>query len=401
MKKNNFINQISRKLIIRQLSKINYGQLIINEDNSTLKFGKKKSIKAVININNLDFYTSILLGGSIGSAESYIRNDWETRNLTNVIRIMALNSSTMDSMELTFKLFLRPFLKIIHYLNRNTLAGSKQNIIQHYDLSNKFFSLFLDPTMMYSSAIYKNSNTSLNEASIYKLKMICEKLQLKKTDKVIEIGSGWGGFAIYAAQNYGCNVTTTTISDQQYKYVKNKIEKLGLSKKVTLLKKDYRDLKGKYNKLVSIEMIEAVGHEFYDAYFNKISNLLTKDGDALIQAITIRDQRFDQALKSVDFIQKYIFPGSCIPSLYIIQKSLKNVTDMTIFNIEDIGFDYSKTLKDWRKKFLKNKKEIIKLGFTEEFYKTWLFYLCYCEGGFYEKVISDVHLHITKPYFRK
>ena len=253
---------------------------------------------------------------------------------------------------------------------------------------------------MYSAAIYPNTKSTLEQAATHKIKVICEKLRLKPSDRLIEIGSGWGGFAIYAAQNYGCHVTTTTISEQQYVYVKNKIKQLGLIKKIKLLKKDYRQLSGKYNKLVSIEMIEAVGHQFYDTYFGKISNLLTEDGDAVIQAITIRDQRYQEALKSVDFIQKYIFPGSTIPSLNSIQNSLTLSTNMTIFNIQDIGDDYAKTLNDWKKRFTSQKKEIAKLGFDEHFMRMWFFYFCYCEGGFKEKVISDIHLHITKPLYR-
>ena len=230
--------------------------------------------------------------------------------------------------------------------------------------------------------------------------MICKKLNLKKTDHVLEIGTGCGGFAIYAAKNYGCKVTTTTISIEQYKLAKQRVKKAGLGSKIKVLLKDYRLLKGRYDKLVSIEMIEAVCYQFYDEYFKSISQLLKDDGDALIQAITIKDQRYFKAIKSVDFIQKYIFPGSCIPSITAIQNSLTNVTDLVINDIEDIGHHYARTLADWRKKFLKNKLEIRRLGFDEQFIRMWLFYFAYCEGGFEEKVISDIHLHITKPGFR-
>ena len=280
------------------------------------------------------------------------------------------------------------------------MEGSKKNIAQHYDLSNDFFSLFLDPTMMYSSGIYKSRSMSLESASLNKLDIICRKLHLKRTDKIIEIGSGWGGFAIYAANKYGCHVTTTTISKQQFQYVKSKIKKLKLEKKVTVLFKDYRDLSGSYDKLVSIEMIEAVGHQYYDSYFQVISNLLKDDGEALIQAITIRDQRYKQAIKSIDFIQKYIFPGSCIPSLTAIQNSLTDSTDMVINQVDDIGHHYAITLRQWRKNFNANINEIYKLGFDKSFSRMWIFYLCYCEGGFMEKAISDLHIHITKPRYR-
>ncbi len=396
----NYINKLARNIVSHQLAKIHHGQLLITENKKVSVFGKSNRIRADIKVLNPNFYAYILFGGSIGAAESYMRGDWRSKNLTDVIRLMAINSAAMDSMEGSYKVLLQPLLKIIHYLNKNTVAGSKKNIVRHYDLSNDFFALFLDASMMYSSAIYANTKMNLEEAAINKIKIICEKLKLKSTDRLLEIGSGWGGFAIYAAQNYGCHVTTTTISEQQFLYVKNKIKQLKLSKKITLVKKDYRQLTGKYNKLVSIEMIEAVGHHFYDTYFSKIATLLTDDGDALIQAITIRDQRYKAALKSVDFIQKYIFPGSTIPSVTSIQESLTRATDMTIFDIQDIGSDYARTLNAWKVKFVANKARIKELGFDAEFMRMWFFYFCYCEGGFKEKVISDIHLHLTKPLYR-
>ena len=396
----NYINKLARNIVSHQLAKIHHGQLLITENKKVSVFGTRNRIRADIKVLNPNFYAYILFGGSIGAAESYMRGDWRSKNLTDVIRLMAVNSAAMDSMEGSYKVLLQPLLKIIHYLNKNTVAGSKKNIVRHYDLSNDFFALFLDTSMMYSSAIYANTKMNLEEAAINKIKIICEKLKLKSTDRLVEIGSGWGGFAIYAAQNYGCHVTTTTISEQQFLYVKNKIKQLKLSKKITLVKKDYRQLTGKYNKLVSIEMIEAVGHHFYDTYFSKIATLLTDDGDALIQAITIRDQRYKAALKSVDFIQKYIFPGSTIPSVTSMQESLTRSTDMTIFDIQDIGSDYARTLNAWKIKFVANKARIKELGFDAEFMRMWFFYFCYCEGGFKEKVISDIHLHLTKPLYR-
>ena len=396
----NYINKLARNIVSHQLAKIHHGKLLITENKKVSVFGTRNRIRADIKVLNPNFYAYILFGGSIGAAESYMRGDWRSKNLTDVIRLMAVNSAAMDSMEGSYKVLLQPLLKIIHYLNKNTVAGSKKNIVRHYDLSNDFFALFLDASMMYSSAIYANTKMNLEEAAINKIKIICEKLKLKSTDRLVEIGSGWGGFAIYATQNYGCHVTTTTISEQQFLYVKNKIKQLKLSKKITLVKKDYRQLTGKYNKLVSIEMIEAVGHHFYDTYFSKIATLLTDDGDALIQAITIRDQRYKAALKSVDFIQKYIFPGSTIPSVTSMQESLTRATDMTIFDIQDIGSDYARTLNAWKVKFVANKARIKELGFDAEFMRMWFFYFCYCEGGFKEKVISDIHLHLTKPLYR-
>ena len=394
------MNHLYKKIIHQRLSQIKDAHIIINDGKSINKYGKPGNLSAKINILDTAFYKNIILGGTIGASESFIRGEWSSPNLTNVIRVLARNTEAQDKLENLFTLLFQPFLKVMHKLNENSVRGSKKNISRHYDLSNDFFSLFLDKNMMYSSAIYKSRKTSLEDASTNKLDVICKKLNLKKTDHVIEIGTGWGGFAIYAAKNYGCKVTTTTISIEQYKFAKQKIKEAGLGKKIKVLLKDYRLLKGQYDKLVSIEMIEAVGYQFYDEYFKIIGQLLKNDGEALIQAITIKDQRYSKAIQSVDFIQKYIFPGSCIPSITAIQNSLTSSTDLVINDIRDIGHHYARTLADWRKRFLKNKQEIRKLGFDDKFLRMWLFYFAYCEGGFEEKVISDIHLHITKPGYR-
>jgi|TARA_B110000259_G_scaffold88300_1_gene102751 cyclopropane-fatty-acyl-phospholipid synthase len=395
-----YINNFSKKLVHRSLKNISEGTLSIIEGSDKYEFGNKKSLNAEIIVNNPRFYTEILFGGSIGASEAYIHKSWTSNDLTKVIQLMARNQSTMDSMEGPFRIIMAPVLRMFHALNRNTLYGSKKNIARHYDLSNKFFSLFLDSTMMYSSAIYPNKTSTIETAAEYKLDVICKKLDLKKSHRVIEIGSGWGGFAIYAAKNYGCHVTTTTISKEQYKYVREKIKQLKLEKHIKIIFKDYRELTGKYDKLVSIEMIEAVGHKFYDSYFQKVSELLNQNGDALIQAITIRDQRYKRAIRTVDFIQKYIFPGSCIPSINAMQNAITGSGDMVIDDVRDIGNHYAKTLATWREKFTLNKRSIIKLGFDERFLRMWEFYFCYCQGGFLEKSISTIHLHITKPNYR-
>ena len=394
------MNHLYKKIIHQRLSQIKDAHIIISDGKSINKYGKPGNLSAKINILDSVFYKNIILGGTIGASESFIRGEWSSPNLTNVIRVLARNTEAQDKLENLFTLLSQPFLKVMHKLNENSVRGSKKNISRHYDLSNDFFSLFLDKNMMYSSAIYKSRKTSLEDASTNKLDVICKKLNLKKTDHVIEIGTGWGGFAIYAAKNYGCKVTTTTVSIEQYKFSKQKIKEAGLGKKIKVLLKDYRLLKGQYDKLVSIEMIEAVGYQFYDEYFKIIGQLLKIDGEALIQSITIKDQRYSKAIQSVDFIQKYIFPGSCIPSITAIQNSLTSSTDLVINDIRDIGHHYARTLADWRKRFLKNKQEIRKLGFDDKFLRMWLFYFAYCEGGFEEKVISDIHLHITKPGYR-
>lgn len=394
------MNDLFKKLVYKQLSQINNASILIEDGDEIKRFGNSKSLIAKIKVISPSFYKNIIFGGSIGASESFIRGEWKSPNLTKVIQVFARNTEAQDKLESFFIFLLQPFFRVIHRLNQNTIKGSKKNISRHYDLSNDFFKLFLDKKMMYSSAIYKTKKTNLEDAAANKLNVICKKLKLKKSDHLIEIGSGWGGFAIFAAKNYGCKVTTTTISIEQYKFTKNRIREMGLVKQIRVLLKDYRSLRGQYDKLVSIEMIEAVGHQFYDEYFSVISRLLKADGEALIQAITIKDQRYSHAIKSVDFIQKYIFPGSCIPSLTAIQNSLTNSTDLVINDVRDIGRHYAITLAHWRENFIKNKKNIRKLGFDEEFLRMWLFYFAYCEGGFEEKVISDVHLHITKPGYR-
>jgi len=394
------MNHLYKKLVHKQLSQINNASIVIEDGDEMKRFGNSKSLTARIKVISPSFYKNIVFGGSIGASESFIRGEWKSPNLTKVIQVFARNTEAQDKLESFFIFLLQPFFRVIHRLNQNTIKGSKKNISRHYDLSNDFFKLFLDKKMMYSSAIYKTKKTSLEDAAANKLNVICKKLKLKKSDYIIEIGSGWGGFAIFAAKNYGCKVTTTTISIEQYRYTKNRIREMGLTKQIRVFLKDYRSLRGQFDKLVSIEMIEAVGHQFYDEYFSVISRLLKADGEALIQAITIKDQRYSHAIKSVDFIQKYIFPGSCIPSLTAIQNSLTKSTDLVINDVRDIGRHYAITLAHWRENFIKNKKNIRKLGFDEEFLRMWLFYFAYCEGGFEEKVISDVHLHITKPGYR-
>jgi cyclopropane-fatty-acyl-phospholipid synthase len=391
-----------KKIVFNQLHKITKGSLTLKDASSSYTFGDQKNIKlhAEIIIHNPRFYRFVVFGGSIGCSEAYMSDYWSSPNLTNVIRLFAINPQLTDELESKFNILLKPFFRVIHRLNKNSQRNSKRNISAHYDLSNNFFKLFLDESMMYSSAIFKTRNQTLKAASLNKLDIICQKLNLKPTDHVVEIGSGWGGFAIFAAENYGCKVTTTTISQQQFSYTRDLINKKKLGKKITLLFEDYRNLKGKYDKLVSIEMIEAVGHHYYHEYFKKINTLLKPDGIALIQAITIRDQRYSQALQNVDFIQKYIFPGSCIPSIEIIQKNLTKETDMIISDLENINHHYAKTLNLWKKAFNKNQNKIIKLGFDERFIRMWNFYFSYCEGGFAERAINDFHILMSKPLNR-
>jgi len=396
----NLLHRLARALVFNQLKKIKIGHIVIIEGGNKFSFGKNNKLNVTVTVHDPRFYGALAFGGSIGVSEAFMQKFWSASDLTKLIRIMAINQNTMDQLEGLFNIFLKPILKCLHYLNQNSVKGSEINISKHYDLGNDFFSLFLDSTMMYSSAVFKNPHDSLYKGSIHKLETICQGLELTSQDHIIEIGSGWGGFAIHAAQHYGCKVTTTTISKEQYKYVRQKIKDLKLSHKINVLFSDYRHLKGQYDKLVSIEMLEAVGYQYYDTYFKVCSNLLKPQGLAVIQTITITDQRYEKAKRSVDFIQRYIFPGSCIPSITALQNSMTQSSDLKIYSIHDIGAHYARTLALWREGFFKRLKDIKALGFDDAFIRMWHFYFSYCEGGFQEKVISDIHLKLVKPGYR-
>lgn len=398
-----FMQRSFRKLVFRSLQTLQYGTLTIQDSEGAHTFKGSVNpdlIKAHIQVNDISTYKDMVLGGSVGAAEAYMTADWESANLTNVIRLMSLNLSSVNNMEAGFAKLTKPIKKLYHLSNKNTEKGSRRNIAAHYDLGNDLFELFLDPTMMYSSAIFPTAGASLEEGSTYKLDRICKKLNLQPTDHVVEIGTGWGGFAIHAAKHYGCKVTTTTLSQQQYDFAKARVEALRLDNKITLLMEDYRNLSGQYDKLVSIEMVEAVGHQFYGEYFETLGKLLKPEGAALIQAITIDHPRFKEAIKDVDFIQRYIFPGSCIPSIDALIHASSSKSDLLLTHMEDITPHYAQTLKMWRENFFANVESIRKLGYSEEFIRMWDYYFCYCEGGFAERVIGDVQLIFSKPMHR-
>lgn len=400
-----WVANLAKKQVLKRLSKLKYGKLTLIDGDEKYVFGEAYNetipvIQASIEVLDASFYGEIAFGGSIGAGEAYMLGYWQADSLTDVVRLMARNQAVMDSLEGGYQWLSKPLMKTLHWLNSNSEAGSRKNIAAHYDIGNALFALFLDPSMMYSSAIFNDEIVTLEAASEYKLKVICDKLQLKPTDRVIEIGTGWGGFAIYAAKHYGCHVTTTTISEQQHAYAQAKIIEEDLQDHIVLLKEDYRKLGGQYDKLVSIEMVEAVGHQYYDTYFAKVGQLLKPNGLALIQAITIADQRFDSAIQSVDFIQRYIFPGSNIPSNTAMLNSLTKASDLRLIDLEDIGEHYATTLRLWRERFFANLTQVKALGYSEAFIKMWDFYLSYCEGGFAERALGDVHLLLAKPFYR-
>lgn len=390
-----------RNLVISLLDKLQKASLEIEEAGQITRLGNVDAkLCGKIIVQDASMYVDFVKGGSIAAAEAYIAKKWTTPNLTEVIQVFARCQEQLDEIEKQGAWFTQLKNKIFHRKNANTQSGSKNNILAHYDLGNDLYTRFLDSTMMYSSAIYSDTVTELHEAQLNKLKTICDKLDLKPTDHLIEIGTGWGGLAIFAAENYGCQVTTTTISDAQYEFAVDKVKAKGLEDKITLLKKDYRLLEGKYDKLVSIEMIEAVGHEFMAEFFAKCNSLLKDDGLMLVQAITILDSRYDHYRTNVDFIQRYIFPGGCLPSIAIMSKHVAEQTNMMLDNIQDIGLHYARTLADWRKGFDKNWQALTEFGFDEQFKRLWHFYLAYCEGAFLERVISTHHLVLRKPNYR-
>jgi cyclopropane-fatty-acyl-phospholipid synthase len=392
-----------RRLVWQRLEALAHGRLAVEDGDQRRTFGESgiDSISATVKVHDPRFYRRLVLGGSLGAAEAYIQGFWSCDNLVNLVRIFCRNAELSSGLEKGAARMLNPLRLVSHRIRRNTRSGSRRNIAAHYDLGNDFFSLFLDPTLAYSCAIFPSAESSLLEASEAKFDRICRKLELKPEDHLLEIGTGWGGFALYAARNYGCRVTTTTISRKQYEFARNRVQEAGLHNRVTVLMEDYRRLRGSYDKLVSIEMIEAVGYQYFDSYFRVCSALLMPQGMMLLQAIVIPDQRYDRYKRSVDFIQRYIFPGGCLPSIGAICGSLGRATDMRLFHLEDITPYYAETLAHWRRQFRANLDQVKRLGFSEEFIRTWEFYFCYCEGGFRERVIGDVQILLTKPACRR
>ena len=392
-------NKLFKSLLIRRLNLLAVGSVILEDGAGRFSFGDGLPRVHLI-IKNHNFYRRVALGGSVGAGESFMAGDWECDNLVDLVRLFVLNFDSLNRLD-GITASINGFLNLMeHIVKRNNRTGSQRNISDHYDLSNDFFETFLDSKMMYSSAIFENSDQTLEEASSSKLERLCRKLDLSSQDHVLEIGSGWGGFAIYASKNFGCRVTTTTISEEQYRTVIENVLANDLSDKVTVLKKDYRDLIGTYDKVISIEMVEAVGHQYLPTYFEILGKLLKPDGLLALQAITIDDRRYKRALRSVDFIKKHIFPGSFIPCISELISVSARKTDTILTSLEDIGLDYAKTLQVWRERLIANRSKVLSLGFDEQFMRKWIFYLAYCEGGFRERSISDVQLVFAKPKYR-
>jgi cyclopropane-fatty-acyl-phospholipid synthase len=404
------IDRFARDAVLSRLQNLKRGRLVIEDSElgATRAFGQNTDqvassaeLSATIRVRDARFYSDLALAGSIGAGEAYMAGSWTTDDLTALVQIMIRNRDVMEAMDSGLARLANPVRKVLHYLNRNTKDGSARNIAAHYDLGNDFFELVLDPSLMYSCAIFERPDSTLEEAALAKVDRICRKLELRSTDHLVEIGTGWGAFAIHAAKNYGCRITTTTISRAQHDYAVKRIAAAGLQDRITVLLKDYRDLTGQFDKAVSIEMIEAVGHHFVDSYFKKCGELLKPDGMMLLQAITIADQHYASALRTVDFIKKYIFPGSFIPSVTALCGSITRASDLRLFHLEDITPNYAETLKHWRLNMFAHIDRVRALGYPEEFIRMWEYYLCYSEGGFRERHLGDVQMLLTKPASRR
>ncbi|AGG87378.1 SAM-dependent methyltransferase [Rhodanobacter denitrificans] len=399
------IDSFLRQRLLDRLNGLRHGRLVLQDACGTVELGDPASaypdLQIQLRVLDAEFYRAVARNGSVGAGESYMDGHWRCDDLVGLIQLLLHNRDLLDGMESGLARLGGMAMRAWHALRRNTRDGSRRNIAAHYDLGNDFFGLFLSRDLMYSSALWTDPTDTLETASARKLERICRKLDLKPTDRVIEIGTGWGGFALYAATHCGCHVTTTTISREQHALASARIAAAGLGDRVTLLLKDYRDLDGQYDKLVSIEMVEAIGAAYLDVYFEKLGSLLKPDGLALLQAITIEDHRYAQALKSVDFIKRHVFPGSFIPSINALLAAKTRASDLALTRLEDFGSSYALTLKAWRERFMATLPQVRAQGFDERFIRMWEFYLAYCEGGFRERSIGVAHLLMAKPGHRR
>lgn len=395
------LDRLLRRRLLATLGELRGGQVVVRDALGTVTLGEAGGLRAELDILDPGFYRAAAAQGSVGAGEAYMDGLWRCDDLVALVQLLVINRDRLDAMETGLARFGGLALRGWHALRRNTRAGSRKNIAAHYDLGNELFKLFLDESMMYSSAVFADESETLEQAQFRKLERICRKLDLQPGDHLVEIGTGWGGMAIHAASRFGCRVTTTTISKEQHALATERVAAAGLSDKVTVLLEDYRDLRGEYDKLVSIEMIEAIGHQYLETYLAKCASLLKPEGLALIQAITIEDHRYEQALHSVDFIKRFIFPGSFIPCVSAITNAAANASDLRLVNLEDIGPSYALTLRHWRQRFMARLDEVRAQGYDERFIRMWEFYLAYCEGGFLERSIGDVHLLLARPGNRR
>ena len=390
-----------RRRLIASMSGLEHGRLVLEDACGTVEFGlpaePRPALQARVSVRDARFYQALARNGSVGAGEAYMDGYWDCDDPVALIRLLVRNRERLDGMERGAARLGGLAMRAWQALRRNTREGSRRNIAAHYDLGNAFFALFLSSDLMYSSAVWEGADDDLDTASTRKLDLICRKLELRPGDRVIEIGSGWGGFAVHAARHYGCHVTTTTISAEQHALASARVSQAGLDDRVQVLRQDYRDLRGQYDKLVSIEMVEAIGAAYLDTYFAQIARLLRPGGRALVQAITIEDHRYAQALKSVDFIKRHVFPGSFIPSIAALLAAKTRSSDLALIGLQDYGDSYARTLQAWRQRFLTKLPQVRAQGYDERFVRMWEYYLVYCEGGFREASIGVAQLLFAKP----
>jgi cyclopropane-fatty-acyl-phospholipid synthase len=391
-----------RQFVFSRLERIHSGQLTLEDGGDVRQFGQPDSQvpPAHLTVRDWRFYQRLVMGGSLSAAESFIRGEWDTPDLSRLLQLLARNGEAISSFDRWGSKLLQPLRFAFHWMHRNTLKGSRSNIKAHYDLSNQFFSLMLDSSMTYSSGYFSTPSMTLDEAQFEKYDRVCRRLKIQPGDRVLEIGTGWGGFAEHAARHYDCHVTTTTISEQQYRYARQRFDLSGVGDRIELLQQDYRQLQGQFDKLVSIEMIEAVGEKFLPSYFAQCSRLLKANGVMCLQAITIPDHRFVRYRRSVDFIQRYIFPGGFLPSFGTITQSLGKATDFRLIYSEDFAAHYATTLEHWRANFWKQIDQVRAMGFDQEWIRTWEYYLCYCIAGFLERQVGVSQIVLAKPLAR-
>jgi len=392
----NPLSTLAKRALTARLAQLRHGRLVLRDGAALSHWGEAAAAPIELVVCDPRFYSAVAFGGAVGAGEAFIEGWWTTDDLTGLVRLLLRNREALDGLETGSARLVQPVRRLLHALHRNTRRGARRNIRAHYDLGNDFFELILDDTLTYSCGLFDRPGASLRDASVAKYARMAALLDLRPEDHVIEIGTGWGGFALHAATRHGCRVTTTTISEEQFRLATRRVAEAGLADRVTVLRQDYRDLRGTYDKLVSIEMIEAVGHEHYPEFFAQCAALLAPGGRAALQAITIDDARYDAARREVDFIKRYIFPGGCIPSRSVLQQAAAGA-GLALVQADEMGLHYAETLRRWRGNMHANRERIAALGMDERFQRMWEFYFCYCEGGFLEQVIGTAQLVFARP----
>ncbi|MFO0948522.1 MAG: cyclopropane-fatty-acyl-phospholipid synthase family protein [Planctomycetota bacterium] len=395
--KESLIDRLARSTLTKRLHGMRGGALVLRDSAGTVRLGETSDLEATVKVHRPRFYRRAILGGSLAVADTYLQGDWDCDDLTSLFRLFLRNSNASDRLDNRFAKWMNLGNRVLHLLRNNSIKGSRKNIQAHYDLGNDFYQMWLDETMAYSSGIFSRWDASMKEASTEKFDRICRKLALRPTDNVLEIGTGFGGLAMHAAKNYGCRVTTTTISNEQYAFARQQIDRHGLSDRITLLQRDYRDLAGRFDKIVSIEMIEAVGHQYLDQFFRQCGNLLRENGTMLLQSIIMPEKHYPRYLSSVDFIQRYVFPGGSLPSVSALLESAGRTSDLRFVHLEDFAPHYAETLRRWRGSFHRHIDAVRGLGYPERLVRMWNYYLCYCEAAFEERYIGVMHLQFDGP----